>query len=112
MTGNKISAFRTVAIMGNRNSGKTTVFEEITGCFAEKMPDTHLRGYYYYKFNEYEIFDLPFTYDIETASKQFDLVIYVIDATKLGKDMFPALKCSRMCKKFIVLVNFCDKAKK
>lgn len=112
MRANGLKVFRTVAVFGSENAGKTTVFEEITGCFVCESRGAPLRGYYYYKYHEYEIFDLPSTYSLETACEEFDVIIYVINAVHLERELYNALLCSRKAKRFIPLVNFCDRAKK
>lgn len=112
MGGERLKTFRTVAIAGCENTGKTTVFEEITGCFVCESRGVPLKGYYYYKYHEYEIFDLPYTYSLEKACAEFDIVIYVINAVHLENELYNAILCSRKAKRFVPLVNFCDRAKK
>lgn len=112
MGAHPLKVFRTVAVFGSENAGKTTVFEEITGCFVCEDREVPLRGYYYYKYHEYEIFDLPSTYSLEKACTEFDAVIYVINAVHLDRELMNALICSRKAVRFIPIVNFCDRAKK
>lgn len=112
MRGGNIKAFRTVALAGAPGAGKTTVFEEITGCFVCEKRRELLKGYYYYKYCEYEIMRLPDTYSEEDAARDFDCVVYVLNAEKTRNELLGALRCSRSAKRFILLLNFCDRAKK
>ena len=118
-----------VLLLGNANVGKSTVFNEITGShqhtgnWTGKTVDT-AKGSYYYKFNDYELIDLPGTYSLLSMSEEeritkktlcfenFDCVVCVIDATALERNLNLVLQVLELTNKAVVLLNLCDEAKK
>lgn len=118
-----------VLLMGNANVGKSTVFNEITGShqhtgnWTGKTVDT-CTGSYYYKFNDYELADLPGTYSLLSFSEeeriakrslcfeQYDCVVCVIDATAVERNLNLVLQVLEVTDRAVVLLNLCDEAKK
>ena len=118
-----------VLLMGNPNVGKSTVFNEITGMhqhtgnWTGKTVDRAM-GNYYYKFNNYELIDLPGTYSLISSSKEeevagnyllnenYDCVVIVVDSTLLQRNLMLFYQIFEITSKVVVLLNLCDEAKK
>ncbi|HHY99560.1 MAG TPA: ferrous iron transporter B, partial [Tissierellia bacterium] len=118
-----------VALVGNPNTGKSTVFNYLTGLkqHTGNWPGktvTSARGEYKYKGREYILVDLPGSYSLFTASKDeevtrdflcygnYDAVVVVADATCLERNLNLLLQVSRLTKKAILCINLIDEAKK
>ncbi len=118
-----------VLLAGNANVGKSTVFNEITGSrqhtgnWTGKTVDI-AAGHYYYKFNDYEIIDLPGTCSLLSVSEEeriakrylcfedYDCVICVVDATCVERNLKLVLQILEVTSRVVVLLNLCDEAKK
>ena len=118
-----------VALMGNPNVGKSTVFNEITGMhqhtgnWTGKTVDL-ARGEYYYKYINYEIVDLPGTYSLLSSSEEeriardflcfseYDCVICVVDSTSLQRNLNLVFQVMEVTDKVVILLNLADEAKK
>lgn len=115
--------------MGNPNVGKSTVFNEITGShqhtgnWTGKTVDV-AKGEYYYKFNNYELVDLPGTYSLLSSSEEeriardylcfenYDCVVCVVDATNLLRNLNLVLQVLEVTNRVVLLMNLSDEAKK
>lgn len=118
-----------VLLVGNPNVGKSTVFNEITGShqhtgnWTGKTVD-FAKGEYYYKFNDYELIDLPGTYSLLSSSEEervardylcfepFDCVVCVVDATSLARNLNLVYQVLELTDKVVLLLNLADEAKK
>lgn len=118
-----------IALAGNPNVGKSTVFNALTkmnqhtGNWPGKTV-SNARGKFTYKNEEFEIYDLPGTYSLQTHSleeeiaRNFicnenpDLTIVVCDATCLERNLNLVLQILEITSSVIVCVNLMDEAKK
>ena len=118
-----------VALAGNPNTGKSTVFNYLTGLnqHTGNWPGKTVvsaRGQFKYKNNEYILIDLPGSYSLFTASKDeevtrdflcygnYDAVVVVADATCLERNLNLVFQVSELTNKIILCINLIDEAKK
>jgi len=116
---------RHIILMGNPNVGKSLIFNHLTGArvMSANYPGTTVeftRGYMQWKGERSEVIDAPGTYSLEAACRaeavavsilgQADLVISVIDATNLERNLYLTLQLlERQCP-MIVALNLIDEA--
>ncbi len=118
----------TIALVGNPNSGKTTLFNALTGSnqHVGNWPGVTVEkkeGQVKHKDVEIKIVDLPGTYSLgaysedEVIARDFilkdkpDLVINVIDATNLERGLYLTSQLLEMGAKTILALNMMDEAK-
>ena len=113
-------------LMGNPNVGKSVVFSRLTGAnvISSNYPGTTVdfsKGKMRYQNQVVEIIDAPGTYSLEASNKaeqvasdimeQADLVINVIDATNLERNLYLTLELLETNKPMIIVLNLWDEAK-
>ncbi len=113
----------TVVLAGNPNVGKSVVFNALTGTYVDvsNFPGTTVeltRG----RLGEHDVIDTPGVYgvssfnDEETVARDIilsgDVVINVVDAVHLERDLFLTLQLVDMGKRMIVALNMADEARK
>lgn len=118
-----------IALAGNPNTGKSTVFNYLTGLnqHTGNWPGKTVvsaRGEFKYNNNEYIMVDLPGSYSLFTASKDeevtrdflcygnYDTVVVVADATCLERNLNLAFQISKLTDNVILCINLIDEAKK
>jgi len=117
----------TIALVGNPNSGKTTMFNALTGTnqHVGNWPGVTVeKKEGKCKFDEalYEIIDLPGTYSLgaysedEIVARDFilegapDVIINVVDATNIERNLYLTTQLIEMGVKVIVALNMMDEA--
>ena len=120
---------RVIALAGNPNVGKSTVFNELTGLnqHTGNWPGktvTNAQGRYTHKGREYIMVDIPGTYSLmahsveEEVARDFicfgdpDAVVVVCDATCLERNMNLVLQTLEITDRVVVCVNLMDEARK
>lgn len=104
----KNKELRTVAIAGSCRSAKLNLFEELTGTFVCEIPQTDIKGMFYFKYNEYLLTYLSDNCPSQKAA-DYDCVIYVINACRLESELVDALRFSRQANRFVVLICHSDR---
>lgn len=119
----------TLALLGNPNSGKTTLFNGLTGSnqHVGNWPGVTVEkkeGFYKFDGEEYKLVDLPGTYslgaysDDEIVARDFllnekpDLVISVVDATNLERNLYLTTQLLEMDLNVVIALNMMDEARK
>lgn len=122
----------TVGVVGNPNCGKTTLFNALTGArqHVGNWPGVTVEkktGEYSYDHKLIELVDLPGTYSLEAAddqvsldekvardyvaSQQADLIINIVDASNLERNLYLTSQLIEMRVPMILVLNMMDSVK-
>lgn len=117
------------ALCGNPNTGKSTVFNYLTGLrqHTGNWPGktvTRAEGGFEYADRKYKLVDLPGTYSLlansldEEVARDFilfgqpDVTIVVVDATRLERNLNLVLQVLEITNRAIVVLNLMDEARR
>ncbi len=117
----------TIALSGNPNSGKTTVFNAITGArqHIANYPGVTVEkkyGHVTHQGYEIEVVDLPGTYSLtaysleEVVARNFlidekpDLVVDIVDASNLDRNLYLAVQFMELGIPLVIALNMIDVA--
>lgn len=126
---NKNDGQHVVALAGNPNTGKSTIFNTLTGLkqHTGNWPGktvTTARGEFKYKDDEFILVDLPGTYSLfalsqeEVVARDFicfgkpDCTIVVCDATCLERNLNLAFQVMELTDNVVLCINLIDEAEK
>lgn len=118
-----------VALAGNPNTGKSTVFNALTGLrqHVGNWPGktvARAEGGFYYNDKKYKLVDLPGTYSLlstsvdEEIARDFILfgqpsvTVVVVDATRLERNLNLTLQILEITDRVIVALNLIDEAQR
>jgi ferrous iron transport protein B len=128
-TDSPIAGSPTIALAGNPNTGKSTVFNALTGLSQHtgNWPGKTVlqaRGRYVFRDLTYVLVDLPGTYSLlansieEEVARDFlcfekpDVTVIVTDATCLERNLNLVLQVLEITSKTVVCVNLLDEARR
>lgn len=118
-----------IALAGNPNTGKSTVFNALTGLrqHTGNWPGktvTRAEGAFAYRDRRYRIVDLPGTYSLlstsadEEVARDFllfgrpDVTVIVVDATRLERNLNLVLQVLEITDRAVLCVNLMDEARR
>lgn len=118
-----------VALAGNPNTGKSTIFNALTGLrqHVGNWPGktvARAEGTFDYNSKKYKLVDLPGTYSLlsmstdEEIARDFvlfaepDVTIVVVDATRLERNLNLTMQVIEITDRVVVALNLVDEAKR
>ncbi|GAA0818462.1 ferrous iron transport protein B [Clostridium tertium] len=115
-----------VALVGNPNTGKTTVFNALTGSkqYVGNWPGVTIDKKFGFINKDMKLVDLPGIYAMDTYSNEekiarafleyedVDVIINVVDSTNLERNLYLTTQLMQFNKPIVVLLNMIDIAKK
>jgi ferrous iron transport protein B len=118
-----------IALLGNPGAGKSLIFNQLTGLGIEvnRYPGSSVClecGNVCYKKEKIEIIDLPGIYSLDGSSEEeilvrkflegarADIIVAVLDATKLERNLYLFSQVTEFSPKLIVVVNKIDEAER
>ncbi len=124
-----MSASHTIALAGNPNVGKTTLFNALTGAHQTvgNWPGVTVEyksGYYTYQAQRVEVIDLPGIYSLsggtpdEQVARDFilknkpDLIVNIVDASNLERNLYLSLQLLEMQVPTLVVLSMVDIAER
>lgn len=119
----------TIALAGNPNSGKTSLFNALTGANQQvgNWPGITVEkktGRFVLNEATYEVIDLPGTYSLEPGTPEqtiagdylkntgADVIVNVVDVTNLTRNMLLTLQLMDIGAPMVMALNFIDEAEK
>ncbi|WP_270942398.1 ferrous iron transport protein B [Romboutsia lituseburensis] len=113
-----------VALLGNPNVGKTTIFNAITGLnqYVGNWPGVTIEKREGHFGNNIKITDLPGIYAMDTFSneekisknfiekEQVDVIVNVVDASNISRNLYLTTQLMKYKKPMVVLLNMIDSA--
>ncbi len=121
-----------IAVVGNPNCGKTTLFNALTGAKQRvgNWPGVTVErktGYYKFQDTEIQLVDLPGTYSLDiteenvsideriardyVAEREADLIINIVDASNLERNLYLTSQLLEMKVPLLVTLNMMDVAR-
>ena len=118
-----------IALAGNPNTGKSTVFNALTGLRQRvgNWPGTTVaraEGGFRHSADLYKVVDLPGTYSLLSTSNDEhtacdfllfgdpDVTVVVVDATRLGRNLNLVLQVLQITNRVVIALNLMDEAER